>query len=179
MLFNSMSAGDTLEFVRSVAPDASWCLASLVMSRNYGAGCSRLVIRCSGMIDGSIAAPCAGWVPVGGFEGIFALAAAHTRVFGGSRRPYAHGCARHLRPRAVQALIHCIFFTPKLHTRGMLTGSRRRHRDGKRRSFAHVARMPTYCKLQHATADRVSLKSVPRDCRLACCRPLNRIHTDP
>jgi len=53
MLFNSMSAGDTPEYVRPVVPDASWCLASLVTSRNCGAGCSRLVIRCSAMIDGS------------------------------------------------------------------------------------------------------------------------------
>ena len=38
MLFNSISAGDTPEYVRSVAPNASWCLATLVMSRNYWGG---------------------------------------------------------------------------------------------------------------------------------------------
>jgi hypothetical protein len=37
-LFNSISAGDTPEYVRSVAPNASWCLATLVMSRNYWGG---------------------------------------------------------------------------------------------------------------------------------------------
>ena len=48
-----MSAGDKSEYVKSVAPDASSCSVSLVMSCNCGPKCSRLVIRCSGIIDGS------------------------------------------------------------------------------------------------------------------------------